>query len=125
MSPGPPCRRPSSSLATVTSSIPAEVAGPQRDRSRFGIERCGSIRPGRSCRLSRYFEHMAVARTGNSVSAEAVDDDQVDEFHVPRSWLLDRLEGMLSAEDCRGVLLTAPPGWGKTSFLAWMLRHRP
>jgi WD40 repeat protein len=70
-------------------------------------------------------EHVAVVGTEKAAFAEDVIDAHVDDFHVPRSWLLDRVEGALGTEGCRGVLLTAPPGWGKTSFAAWVLRRRP
>lgn len=43
---------------------------------------------------------------------------------VTRQWLADEVARLLDDEDCRHVLITAEPGMGKSSFLAWLsTRH--
>ncbi|WP_433292244.1 WD40 repeat domain-containing protein [Actinoplanes sp. CA-030573] len=51
-------------------------------------------------------------------------EDQLRAGLVERRWLRDRVESALAGDECRCLLLTARPGWGKTAFAAWFVdRH--
>ena len=44
---------------------------------------------------------------------------------VPRPWLSTLVEEVPSSQHRRGILITAPSGWGKTSFLALLAKSYP
>ena len=44
---------------------------------------------------------------------------------IERLWLADRIEEALADPACRFLLLTAEPGVGKTTLMAWLAQKHP
>jgi hypothetical protein len=44
---------------------------------------------------------------------------------VERFWLAQRVEELLADPGCRFLLLSAEPGAGKTTFMAWLADRNP
>ena len=52
-------------------------------------------------------------------------DKELNPRFVERDWLKRQVEGKLADSACRFVLLTAEPGAGKSTFMAWLANQHP
>jgi hypothetical protein len=52
-------------------------------------------------------------------------DVELNPRFVERHWLKQQVEDKLANPDCRFILLTAEPGAGKSTFMAWLAHQHP
>jgi hypothetical protein len=69
---------------------------------------------------------MVASYASHDLFRRALVRSYVETAHfVERPWLLERVQRCVEEEGCRFILLTGPPGLGKTAFMGWLAHTHP